>query len=207
MLPLRTTTSTGRSGAYYVPRGADAGPLPLLVLLHGRGGKGADEILHVTDLAEREKFIVVAPDSTSVAAGWLVGPGPGGTAEDLRHVVACVHEVLGLPGAQVDRARVLAAGFSSGARAAGVVATREDLFAAFAALHGPLVPDAFGTRRPPAWLSTGSTDRAWTPAKARASEDQLKRSGFTDITFRLFPGTHTLGKDELAALVAWWLRR
>jgi predicted esterase len=87
------------------------------------------------------------------------------------------------------------------------VGTRNDLFTAFAALHGPLVPDAFGERRPRVWLSTGSADHAWTPSKTRASEDQLKRSGFTDITFRLYPGAHTISKDEMAAVVAWWLGR
>ena len=53
-----------RSYVLYVPVGI--GPsVPLVVVLHGRGGSGADEIArgHWKSMAEKEHFIVVAPDA------------------------------------------------------------------------------------------------------------------------------------------------
>src|SRR5215468_10959991 len=72
--PLRTTTSTGRQGAYYIPRASASEALPVLVFLHGTGGKGSTAVARLRELAERERFIAIAPDSVSVAGTWLVDP-------------------------------------------------------------------------------------------------------------------------------------
>lgn len=67
------TTTTGRRGAYYIPRD-HASPRPLLVMLHGTGGTGSAMILRLRALAERERFVALAPDSESVAGVWRVEP-------------------------------------------------------------------------------------------------------------------------------------
>jgi poly(3-hydroxybutyrate) depolymerase len=38
---VQAATSTGRQGAYYLPRGRESRALPLLVFFHGTGGKGS----------------------------------------------------------------------------------------------------------------------------------------------------------------------
>ncbi len=205
---IRATASTGRQGAYYLPPDHESEALPLLVMLHGTGGKGSVMILHLRELAERRRFIAVAPDSVSVAGAWLVAQGPQGVSEDHRHVMESVREVLALRGVQVDRAHVLIAGFSVGGGAAAHIASHEDLFSAFAVLHGHMVVAGLGPRRVRGWLSTGDRDRLRTVESFRSLADQLTRDeAFLDVEAREFRVDHTLPEEELAALVAWWLRR
>jgi poly(3-hydroxybutyrate) depolymerase len=205
---IRASTSTGRRGAFHLPPDHESGALPLLVLLHGTGGAGSGAILRLRALADRERFIAVAPDSVSVAGVWLTEPRAEVSTEDLRHVMACVREVLARPGVRVDRAHVLIAGFSVGGALAPHLASREDLFTAFAVLHGHVVPEGLGPRRVRGWLSTGDRDRQRPVAGVRSQADDLiRRQGFLEIETRIFPVDHTLGDEELGALVTWWLRR
>jgi len=205
---LQATTSSGRQGAYYLPRDHAARPLPLLVFLHGTGGKGSTALLRFRALAERERFIAVAPDSVSTAGVWLVQHGTTGKTEDHLHVVNCVREVLALPGVRLDRAQVLIAGFSMGGGAAFYLATHEGIFSAFAVLHGHIVSEGMGPRRVPGWLSTGDRDRVRTTEHMRSAAEHLtRRWGFPDLVTRVFRGDHTLGDEELGALIAWWRAR
>jgi poly(3-hydroxybutyrate) depolymerase len=132
---VQAVTSTGRRGAYYVPQGRESQALPLLVFFHGTGGKGSLVILRLRALAEQEGFIVLAPDSVSVAGVWTVGQRTGDTTtEDHSHVMASVREVVAAPGVHINLARVLAAGFSVGGNAAAYLATHEAMF------HGSRCP-------------------------------------------------------------------
>jgi predicted esterase len=122
--------------------------------------------------------------------------------------VASVREVLALPGVRVDRARVLIAGFSVGGNVAVSLASHEDLFSAFAVLHGHVELNGLGPRRVRGWLSAGDRDRIRTVEQIRRLADHLTRgAGFPEVETRAFRADHTLGDEELAALVAWWLRR
>ena len=66
----------------------------------------------------------------------MVGQRPHEVTEDYRHIMDCVREVLTLPGVRIDPAHVLIAGYSVGGSAAPYLASHEDLFTAFAVLHG-----------------------------------------------------------------------
>ena len=204
---VQAATSTARQGAYYLPNGYESRPLPLMVSFHGTGGKGSLMILRLQALAEREGFMVLAPDSVSVAGVWSVGQQPEDMTEDYRHVMDCVREVLRVPGVRIDAARVLAAGFSVGGNVAPYIATRESLFTAFAVLHGHVMPGALGRLRPRVWLSTGDRDRVRTVEYMRSVAGHLTAEGFPSVELRVFKVDHSLGDDELAALVAWWLGR
>lgn len=205
----QATTSTGRRGGYYLPQDYPSHTLPLLVILHGTGGKGAAMIYRLSvlrALAEREKFIVIAPDSVSVVGVWVVSSH--GLTEDYQHVMDCVREVLALPDINVDRAHVLLAGFSVGGGAASYIASHEALFSAFAVLHGHVALDGMGPRRVRVWLSTGNRDRRRPVAYITRVADHLTRGeGFPEVETHVFRGDHTLGEEELAALIAWWLHR
>jgi poly(3-hydroxybutyrate) depolymerase len=204
----QATTSTGRQGAYYLPRDYESRAFPLLVILHGTGSKGSLMILRLSELAEREGFIAVAPDSVNVAGVWVVRQRPNDVAEDYRHVMGCVREVLALPGVRIDLAHVLIAGFSVGGSAAPFIASHEDLFTAFAVLHGHVVLDGMGPRRVRGWLSTGDRDRLRTVEYIRSAADHMmRREGFSEVEIRVFRVDHTLQETELNALVAWWLHR
>jgi len=204
---VQAATSTARQGAYYLPSGYESRSLPLMVSFHGTGGKGSLMILRLQALAEREGFIVLAPDSASVAGVWSVAQRPDDMTEDYRHVMDCVREVLRVPGLRADPTRVLAAGFSVGGSVAPYIATRESLFTAFAVLHGHVAPGSWGRLRPRAWLSAGDRDRVRTVEYMRSVAGLLTREGFPSVELRVFKVDHSLGDDELAALVAWWLGR
>jgi poly(3-hydroxybutyrate) depolymerase len=205
---VQAKTSTGRQGTYFLPNGHEGRTLPLMVVFHGTGDKGSLMILRLQALAEREGFIALAPDSASVSGVWVVGQRPGEVTEDYRHVMDCVREVLRAPGVRVDPAHVLAAGFSVGGSVAPYIASHENLFTAFAVLHGHVAPGSIGPRRPRGWLSAGERDRVRTVEYMKSVADHLTRQeGFADVELRVFRADHTLGDDELTALVAWWIRR
>ena len=205
---LQATTSTGRHGAYYAPPNSGRQPRPVLVFLHGSGGKGSIAMLRLRVVADRERVVVIAPDSVSVAGTWLMDARAQGFTEDHRHVMACVREVLALPDLRIDPQQVLIAGFSVGGGAASFLATQEDAFTAFAVLHGHVTADRLGPRRVRGWLSTGDRDRSRSPAAMKTLADDLRLRGrFPEIEMRVFAGDHTLGEEELSALVSWWLRR
>jgi poly(3-hydroxybutyrate) depolymerase len=204
---VQAAASTGRQGAYYLPQGYESRALPLLVFFHGTGSKGSLAIRRLGALAEKEGFIALAPDSVSVAGVWIVGQRPGETTEDRRHVMACVREILTIPGVHIDLARVLAAGFSVGGNAAAYLATHEAIFTDIAVLHGHVASGTTGSRRPRIWLSAGERDRVRTAESVRAVADQLRQQSFPELTLRIFPADHTLQDDELTTLVGWWLNR
>src|SRR4029077_18610573 len=124
---LQAATTTGRHGAYYLPGGYDAQPMPLLVALHGTNASGAPMPRRLQSLADKQHFVVVAPDSASVAGAWVVGQKLDEQAEDYRSLLGTAREVLARPGVRVDRARVLIAGYSVGGSMALHVASHDDL--------------------------------------------------------------------------------
>jgi predicted esterase len=89
--------------------------------------------------------------------------------------MACVREVLAAPGVRVDPGRVLAAGFSVGGNGTASVATHEAVFTALTVLHGHVVPQAMGPRRPRTWLSAGDRDRVRTVEYMRSVAEHLGR--------------------------------
>jgi predicted esterase len=164
-------------------------------------------LLRVQALAERERFIALAPDSSSPSGSWTVGRGSDDVTEDYRHVMSCAREVLAVPGVRIDAERVLVAGFSVGGSVAASLASRESLFTALAALHGHIVPTTLGPRRPRAWVSTGDRDRTRSVESMKVVSDLLGQVGFARVEFRVFRVDHALGDEEVGALVAWWLAR
>jgi poly(3-hydroxybutyrate) depolymerase len=203
---LLATTATGRQGAYYLPSNHQAGALPLLVILHGTSGKGSLMVWRLRAFADRERFIIVAPDSVSLAGVWGVGQRPDEVTEDYRHVMRCLHEVRALPGVRVDPAYVLIAGYSVGGSVAPYLASHEDAFTAFAVLHGHVVPGGLGARRVRGWLSAGDRDRRRTVEHVRLAAEYLaRRAQFRQIETRVFASDHALGDEEINQLVAWWL--
>jgi poly(3-hydroxybutyrate) depolymerase len=204
---VQATTSTGRQGAYHLPRGHESQALPLLVFFHASGGKGSLAILRLRTLADQEGFIVLAPDAVSVAGVWMVGQRPGDMTEDRSHVMACVRELVAAPGVHINFARVLAAGFSVGGNGAAHLATHEAVFTDLAVLHGHVVPGTIGPRRPRTWFSAGDRDRVRTVEYMKSVAEHLGQQGFPNVALRVFRADHTLQDEELVALVAWWLGR
>jgi polyhydroxybutyrate depolymerase len=111
-LPQQTLVVDGEERSYllFVPSRGGDGPLPLLIMLHGGGRSGREELERTRwDLtAEREGFLVAFPDG-----GWNDGSGRGGTRDDVAFIAALIDEVA--QHHAVDRGRVYLTGFALGA--------------------------------------------------------------------------------------------
>lgn len=126
-----------------IPRQADAtSPLPLLILLHGRGGNGSRiaERSGFDAKADAEGFLLVAPDGTGDPRGWYTGFGSGGGIDDVGFIGALI-DTLSHQYA-VDRARVYIVGYSNGGALAHRLAA--DLSSRIAA--AAVVAGAIGAR-------------------------------------------------------------
>lgn len=94
----------------FVPFNRNKGPVPLLVMLHGAGGGGADALRLVRKLAETRGVIVLAPNSRARSWDIIVD---GGYGSDVRTINAALNWVFErLP---IDAERIAIAGFSDGA--------------------------------------------------------------------------------------------
>ena len=105
---------TRRGYLLYLPSSWQRGrPVPLVLVFHGAGGRGAGMARHTgfSRVAEREGFAVVYPDG--VGRRWNDGRGIGGARDDVgfvRVLVDSLERELG-----IDRRRVYATGISNGA--------------------------------------------------------------------------------------------
>jgi phospholipase/carboxylesterase len=206
---LQTKNASGRSGAYFLPSGYEGRPLPLLVAIHGTGSNGLAMVNVFREAAEREKIVLVAPDSRTHPDGkdsWEVGDHAGDVTPDYLHVKACVAELLAMPGVRIDPARVLIAGHSGGGSTAPYVATNEDGYTAFAVLHGGVFEGGLGRRSVRGWFSTGQSDGLRGPAGVQAAAGRAKAAGVGEVEYRVYPGGHEIGEQELREVVEWWLR-
>jgi polyhydroxybutyrate depolymerase len=110
-----------RTYSVRVPARADSiGAVPLVILLHGRGGSGSRLMVRsgFVAKADAEGFLLVAPEGTGDPRGWYTGFSPGGAIDDVGFVRVLTDTMSNrFP---VDRARVYVAGYSNG----GVLAHR-----------------------------------------------------------------------------------
>ncbi|GGN45288.1 hypothetical protein GCM10010109_79340 [Actinoplanes campanulatus] len=141
-----TITVDGRERAYrtYRPVALPDGPVPLVLVLHGGAGSGAQaERSYGWDArADRDGFVVVYPDG--VNRSWNAGPGCCGPAtrdgvDDVAFLEAVVAETgRGVP---IDPARVRAAGMSNGAMMAYRLACDSTVVTAIAPVAGIVIGD------------------------------------------------------------------
>ncbi len=146
----------GRTMIVYVPASLPpTGARPLVVVLHGGLGNadriyagGAEKGLNLNALADKDGFIVVYLNGTSVTKmmgpqfkGWNAGGGCCGVpsaenVDDVGYIGRAVGYLADHYG--VDRTRVFAIGHSNGAIMAQRMACETDVFAAIVAVSGPL---------------------------------------------------------------------
>lgn len=160
--PVQAETTThalaheGRERTYMLhrPAGVDASPRPAVLLLHGAGGHKF-QVLRDTKMREasdRHGFLVISPDALPADPDkpqdfatnprfWDTGPGAArdrrGAVDDVGFLVTVLDAAARL--AALDRRRVFATGFSSGAAMSQRLAIeRPGLLAAIAPVGGGL---------------------------------------------------------------------
>jgi phospholipase/carboxylesterase len=195
----------GRGGfVLYVPECYDASrPWPLVVALHGAGGRGDEFLWTWLREARGRRFLLLAP--TSLGATWsLDAPARDGAA--LESMIAFVRERW-----RVDEARVLATGLSDGGTFALLWGLGEGSSAsAVAALSGVLHPANFAlgnlarARGRRVYLAHGSRDWLFPVGLARLAREALERAG-ADLVYREIEDlSHTYPRDENDRILAWF---
>lgn len=111
------TPAGERTYAVHRPQGAPAGPLPLVVVLHGALGSGeqAEKAYGWNALADAHGFLVAYPDGvrrTWNAGGGCCGPAWEQPSDDVGFLDALIADLVG--GGRADPRRVYLAGISNG---------------------------------------------------------------------------------------------
>ena len=181
----RTTSRTlefgGHTRAYQllIPSQAAAGPVPLIVLLHGRGGNGQRPLSAWQDLARDEGIALVAPNS--LAEGWVLLQGDG--PDFFQALIEAVRKE-----AAINDRRVYLFGHSSGAHQALALGPLEsEYFAAIAVHAGALNPSERtfllqARRKIPVAMWHGKADEVVPIQLGRDTRDLFKALEFP-ITF------------------------
>ncbi len=148
-----------RNYVIYSPPNPGHDSMPLVLVLHGQGGSGAQVIEqgHWKEVAQRNRFVLVAPNGVlqrpdgqesffGNKRSWNAGPGSDSFAEqhqidDVGFIRALLDQVeTQLP---IDKSRVYVTGFSNGAAMAfRVAAELSDRFSAVAPVSNALLVPA-----------------------------------------------------------------
>jgi len=134
-----TVDGVERRYVRYEPAGLDrTAPVPLVLVLHGRGGNGAisERLYEMNALADTHGFVLAYPDALGDPPTWHSGLGlGGGQDDDVRFARALVErEAATRP---IDPTRTFVCGHSSGAMMSyRLAAEASDLFAAVGIVAG-----------------------------------------------------------------------
>ena len=202
----------------HVPAGD--GPHPGVLLLHGWGAH-AHDLIGLAPILHGGDALVLCPQGriafqtgpNSVGYGWF--PLAPGRPPDPAAIDAARRDVEAfLDGAMqrypIDRARVVAAGFSQGGFLAYQIALRApERFAGLMALSSWLPPELADSieRRPapvnlPALVIHGSQDPMIPIARAYASRDALLKLGVPTV-FREYEMGHEIRPEALREILRW----
>ncbi|MDP9389071.1 MAG: hypothetical protein M3Q48_14430, partial [Actinomycetota bacterium] len=184
----------GRDGLIYLPAGLDpAVPAPLVVMFHGAGGNARQSIDIVRATADRNGFVVLAPDSR--AATWDVIHG--GWGPDVDYVDRALRRVF--ERVAVDAEQVVAAGFSDGASyALSIGLANGDLFSRIVAFSPGFAAPPAQLRRPSVFVSHGRADDVLPIDRtSRRVVPSLERAGY-QVRYVEFAGGHSVPPDVLA---------
>ena len=177
------------------------GPLPLVVLLHGSSRNGWVMADSWKSLAEREGFMIAAPDSRE-PAGWTFKNDP----PDLLHFIVTKVSV----DHPLDKGRIYLFGHSAGARYALNLALVDSTYFTAIAIHaGALEPQNYNlfanaTRKVPIAIWTGRNDRIVPVQTVVTTKEQFESHGFS-IQLAIIPN-HDHTYEEQASQVngaAW----
>ncbi len=190
---------TWRDGTLYVPAAAKHRPVPLLVLLHGGGGRADDFREAFLPLVDEFGVAVVTLDSRDNTWDGIDSPyGP-----DVLSIDATLRRVF--EGVAVDPARLALGGLSDGASyALSVGLANGDLFTHLIAVApGYFDPPAPPVGRPRIFVGHGVRDNVYSVQMSRRSTvPRLKQEGY-DVTYFEFDGPHWVTPAAARRALEW----
>jgi len=184
-----------------VPAGpAGDGPLPLVVALHGAGGRAPDMLRMLAGVADDHGLLLLAPQSTG--SSWDVIGGRYGP--DIRLLDAALSRAL--EDHAVDPAHLAVSGFSDGASyALSLGIANGDLFGHVMAWSPGFQAAQVDAGRPRFFLSHGRQDRVLPVDRcSRRLVPMLTAAGY-DVEYDEFDGPHVVPPEVLERSVRWFL--
>jgi acetyl esterase/lipase len=174
-----TIVSEGGKRTYYiyVPKNLpQSSSVPLVVLLHGSNHIGLSLAEKWDRLAEKEGFIIVAPNSADSSQWTVPGDGPG----FLHELVESIKTKY-----PINPRKVYLFGHSGGAIFALLMSLYESEYFAATAIHaGALNPETndlidLAKRKTPIQIQVGTVDGFFPLTSVRATRDLLNAHGFS----------------------------
>jgi phospholipase/carboxylesterase len=183
----RLGLASGRDATLQMPPQADAGPLPLLVLLHGAGGSGDGILRRLGSFAAAAGIVVLSPDARG--SSWDAIRDHFGA--DVEFIDRCLDRVFAQ--VNVDPRRISIGGFSDGATyALSLGLVNGELFQRIVAWSPGFVVGGTVTGKPKIYVSHGHEDEILTIDRcSRRIVPALKRNGY-EVTYKEFVGGHTI---------------
>ena len=187
-----------RDGLLYVPRAYNpSSPAPLLVLLHGAGGRAPDLVGHFTETAEARGYLMLAPESRGRTWDVILG----GYGRDVAFLDLALEQVFAR--FTVDATRIALGGFSDGASyALSLGINNGDLFTDILAFSPGFSAPTRHAGTPRIFISHGVHDAVLPiDACSRRLAPMLQRAGY-DLDYREFDGGHVVPPEMVTAAVA-----
>ncbi len=186
-------------GSVYVPASySPTTPAPLVLLLHGAGGNGADFITPFITEADQTGHVLVAVDSRKVTwdfAGGTFGP-------DIAFIDNALTDTFSRY--RIDAQRVAVGGFSDGATMSLAVGlSNGDLFSHVVAWTPGALIDTRHRGEPDVFISHGALDAIFPVGpNARVIVNELRKQGY-QVEYREFNGAHVLPADIMHESMVW----
>lgn len=190
-----------RDTMLYVPHGIDPHrPTPLVVLFHGGGGGAARILPHLEPHAEREKILLMAPQS--LFPTWdIVIAGNGPDRERLDRSLAAVADRFALDpprlafmGHSDGASYALSTGLSNGRVVSHVMANSGGFMSVLAQQGAPRVFIAHGR----------ADEQCPIDRSGRSHAARLREAGY-DVVYHEFDGPHAVQPDAVARAVRFFV--
>jgi poly(3-hydroxybutyrate) depolymerase len=182
------TTAGERTYYLFVPDNIEKSkPAPLVVLLHGSGRDGQSLVEPWKDLAGKEGFIVVGPNSLNSGEWQIPTDGPDFIYELVENLKTKY---------SIDPRRVYLFGHSGGAIQALHLALYESEYFAAAVAHAGVIDPRMmpfiekATRKIPISIFVGTSDQFFPLKDVRATRDALNKNGFNAQLTEIKGHTH-----------------
>ena len=192
------TTARPAAPWLYVPANVKE-PAPLLIALHGAGGRGARTLEYMRGSADRSGAILLAPDSSGRTWDVIVGE----LGQDVERIDAQLETVFAAFAIDVDHIAV--SGFSDGASYALTLGVANgDLFSHVIAFSPGFLAAPSQTGAPRIFISHGTRDEILPIDRcSRRLAPGLKGAGY-DVEYVEFDGGHTVPEEVATAAMDWF---